>query len=60
MIFRLQGFLGLLTLLFIGMKLAHHIDWSWWYVLAPAWVLPFIVLVAFGVLYAVAGASGKS
>lgn len=31
------GFLGLLTLLFIGLKLAGVINWSWWWVLAPLW-----------------------
>jgi hypothetical protein len=30
------GFLGLLTLLFIGLKLAGKIDWSWWWVLSPS------------------------
>jgi hypothetical protein len=29
------GFLSLLTLLFIGLKLGGIIDWSWWLVLAP-------------------------
>lgn len=28
-------FLPLLTLLFIGLKLAGHIAWSWWWVLSP-------------------------
>lgn len=31
-------FLSGLLLLFIGLKLTGHIDWSWWWVLAPAWV----------------------
>lgn len=31
------GFLGLLGLLFIGLKLAGFIDWSWWYVTLPLW-----------------------
>lgn len=31
------GFLSLLGVLFIGLKLTHQIDWSWWYVLAPLW-----------------------
>lgn len=31
-------FLPLLTLLFIYLKLTEHIDWSWWWVLAPLWV----------------------
>ena len=31
------GFFGLLTLLFIGLKLTGCITWSWWWVLAPIW-----------------------
>lgn len=29
------NFLGLLTILFIGLKLTNFIDWSWWLVLLP-------------------------
>jgi hypothetical protein len=32
------GCAGALTLLFIGLKLTHYIDWSWWWVLAPTWI----------------------
>lgn len=32
------GFTGLLTLLFIGLKLAGFIGWSWLWVLAPSWI----------------------
>jgi hypothetical protein len=32
------GFSSLLGLLFIGLKLTGHIDWSWWWVLAPLWI----------------------
>jgi len=31
------GFFGLLTVLFVGLKLTHVINWSWWWVLAPMW-----------------------
>lgn len=31
------GFLGLLTVLFVGLKLTGFINWSWWWVLAPLW-----------------------
>ena len=31
------GFCGLLTILFIGLKLGKVIDWSWWWVTAPLW-----------------------
>lgn len=45
------GFLTMLGLLFIGLKLAGLIDWAWWVVLAPIWgqlaliALLFVVLV---------------
>lgn len=29
------GFISLLTLLFIGLKLTGFIDWSWWLVFSP-------------------------
>lgn len=32
------GFVGLLTITFIVLKLAHVIDWSWWWVLSPLWI----------------------
>lgn len=35
------GFFDLLALLFIGLKLAGFIDWSWWWVLSP-FVLSFL------------------
>jgi hypothetical protein len=34
----------LLLILFIGLKLTNHIDWSWWWVLSPLWI-PFIIAV---------------
>jgi hypothetical protein len=39
------GFLGLLAVLFIGLKLTGYIGWSWWWVLAPLWG-PLGLLVA--------------
>jgi len=32
------GIIDLLVVLFIGLKLANVIDWSWWLVLAGWWV----------------------
>lgn len=32
------GFCGLLTILFIALKLCGVIDWAWIWVLAPAWI----------------------
>ena len=31
------GVLGLLGVLFVGLKLMGFIDWSWWYVTLPFW-----------------------
>jgi hypothetical protein len=47
------GFFGLLTILFIGLKLTGAIDWSWWWVLAPLWV-PFLLLVSVLLIWLVA------
>lgn len=45
------GFLPLLAILFIGLKLGGVIAWSWWWVLAPLWA-PFAVV--FGIVAVVA------
>jgi len=38
------GFCGLLTVLFIALKLTNYIDWSWWWVLSPIWIPTVIIL----------------
>lgn len=40
-----DNFLGLLAIVFITLKLTGHIDWSWWWVLAPLWVVPVAIIV---------------
>lgn len=37
------GFVGLLTIVFITLKLIGKIDWSWWWVLSPVWITAAIV-----------------
>lgn len=45
------GFCGLLTILFIGLKLTHYIEWSWLWVLSPIWIpAVFVFLIVLGVL----------
>ena len=39
------GFVGLLTIVFITLKLTNYIDWSWWWVLSPIWIITLIVVV---------------
>lgn len=44
------GFCGLLTIAFIVLKLTKCIAWSWWWVLAPAWVPLALVLVVLAIV----------
>ena len=47
------GFFGLLTILFIGLKLTGYIDWSWWWVLSPIWIaIVAAILFLFAVVIA--------
>lgn len=45
------GFLGILFIVFLVLKLTRVIDWSWWWVTAPLW--GSIIL---GIVLALAGA----
>ena len=46
------GFLGLLAIVFITLKLCKIITWSWWWVLAPLWCIPalFVAIILFWLL----------
>lgn len=42
------GFVGLLTILFITLKLIGIINWSWWWVLSPmliSFIIGIVVLI---------------
>jgi hypothetical protein len=42
------GFVGLLTIVFITLKLTGYITWSWWWVLSPiwiSWIFIFLILI---------------
>ncbi|MCH7826432.1 MAG: hypothetical protein IIC75_00425 [Bacteroidetes bacterium] len=45
------GVCDVLTLIFVTLKLTGNIYWSWWWVLAPAWIpavaIIGVVMVAF-------------
>lgn len=48
------GFFGLLTLVFIVLKLTGVISWSWVWVLAPLWISFLICIIIIIVLLLVA------
>ena len=55
------GFFGLLTIVFIVLKLLGKIDWSWFWVLSPficSAGLGFLILIAVGILALIAMKEG--
>jgi membrane protein YdbS with pleckstrin-like domain len=49
------GFGGLLTVLFVGLKLTGYIAWSWWWVLSPLWIPLAIVAVVLIIMLIILG-----
>jgi hypothetical protein len=45
------GLVGILTIVFVTLKLTNTIDWSWWWVLAPIWIFGVILGLIMLVLY---------
>lgn len=49
-----DGFFGLLTIVFIVLKLTGVVAWSWWWVLAPIWIPVLISAVVVFTVWIVA------
>lgn len=47
------GFCGLLTIVFIILKLCGVIAWSWWWVLSPLWISTILVIIIIAIFVAV-------
>lgn len=47
------GFCGLLTIVFITLKLCGVIAWSWWWVLSPLWIGLAAVLAILAVVLSI-------
>lgn len=43
------GFFGLLTIVFIVLKLTGYIAWSWWWVLSPL-IIPIVLVIIIVIL----------
>ena len=48
------SFMGLLAILFIGLKLAGFITWSWWIVTLPLWGGAALIISLFVIAPAIA------
>lgn len=44
------GFVGLLTIVFIVLKLCKVIAWSWWWVLSPIWITVSVLIGIIGLI----------
>lgn len=47
------GFSGVLTLIFITLKLLGKISWSWWWVLSPIWISVALAVLIFAIVFIV-------
>jgi hypothetical protein len=47
------GFVGLLTVALIVLKLTGYIDWSWWWVWSPMWINCILLLLIFVVAFVI-------
>lgn len=48
------GFAGLLTILFVGLKLTGYINWSWWWVLSPLWISALVAILFLVIFFVIA------
>jgi hypothetical protein len=48
------GFPGLLTVLFIGLKLTGHITWPWVWVLSPIWISALLAVAILAIVFILA------
>ncbi len=53
------GIAGVLTLIFLVLKLTDNIDWSWWWVFSPLWISAIIGAIIIGVVFLVIYLSTK-
>ena len=45
------GFVGLLTIVFITLKLTGYITWSWVWVLSPIWIMSIVLFLILGLAF---------
>lgn len=48
-----------LTGVFVGLKLAGVIDWSWWWVLSPTWITALVLGAIFVIVALVVSITGS-
>jgi len=54
------GFFSMLTLIFVTLKLTDYIDWSWWFVLLPAYGVFLLFIFLFSIIIIFDGKSKEN
>jgi len=57
------GFVGVLTIVFVVLKLVGVISWSWWWVLSPLWIsfgLSILLLIGVALVVLIVAAFASS
>lgn len=50
-----MGFISVLTLIFIVLKLTNNISWSWIWVLSPIWITALLFILIFAIILVCGG-----
>lgn len=45
-----MGFISVLTLIFVVLKLTNNISWSWIWVLSLIWISIILIILIFGII----------
>lgn len=45
-----MGFISILTLIFIVLKLTNNISWSWLWVISPLWISALLFIILFAII----------
>jgi len=54
------GFFGVLTIVFVTLKLTNVIDWSWFWVLSPIWLSFCLTMLFMAVMVVAIAMASKS
>jgi hypothetical protein len=46
---------GSLTVIFVALKLTHHVEWSWWWVVSPVGIVGLSIVIVLAIIVLVFG-----
>ena len=48
----------IIFIVFLILKLTHTIDWSWWWITLPIWIVPSLIIISASILFIEQGLKG--